>query len=229
MLIQTWGDVFSTSLQGLWAGFIMFVPSFLLAIIVFIIGWVIGTVVDKALRQVIGALKVDKLFQSAGAEPFFHRAGIRLSVGGFIGGLVKWFIVLAFLMASLELLHLTQVTSFLKEVVLSYLPQVIIAALILIVATIVADAMRKLVSGGARAANVRSANMLGSITYYAIWIFALIIALSQLGVAPQFMQILFTGIIAMLAIAGGLAFGLGGKEAASRAIEKVRSDMSSTN
>jgi len=85
--------------------------------------------------------------------------------------------------------------------------------------------MKKLVRASAQAANVRSANMLGSITLYAIWIFAFIIALSELGIATAFMQILFTGFIAALAIALGLAFGLGGKDAASRAIEKVSNDM----
>jgi len=67
--------------------------------------------------------------------------------------------------------------------------------------------------------------MVGTISYYAIWIFALIIALSTLGIAPQFMQILFTGIVAMLAIAGGLSFGLGGRDAAQKAIENVSQDM----
>jgi small-conductance mechanosensitive channel len=153
------------------------------------------------------------------------RAGIKLNVGGFIGWLIKWFIIVVFLMTSLAVLGLQQVNAFLREVVLAYLPQVIIAALILILATVVADFMRKVVSGAAKAANVRGANMVGSISYYAIWIFALIIALSTLGIAPQFMQILFTGIVAMLAIAGGLAFGLGGRDAAQKALENVSENM----
>lgn len=73
---------------------------------------------------------------------------------------------------------------------------------------------------------VRSAKMAGSVAKWAIWIFAIIIALSELGIAPAFMQILFTGIVAMLAIAGGLAFGLGGKEAASRAIDRAKNALS---
>lgn len=227
MLIQTWGEVFTTSLQALWVGFISFVPNLIIAIIIFIIGWVIASVVDKAIRQVMNAIKIDRFFQSAGLERVFNKAGWNFSTGAIIGTIVKWFIIVLFLITALDLLKLTQVTQFLREVVLNYLPQVIVAALILIVATVVADFIRKLVTGSAKAANVHSARMLGSISYYAIWIFALIIALSQLGVAPQFMQILFTGIIAMLAIAGGLAFGLGGKEAAARGIEKVRGDMSS--
>lgn len=227
MLIQTWGEVFSSSLQGLWLGFVSFVPNLIIAIIVFIIGWVVGSVVEKALANVVGALKLDRLFQSAGVSDILAKADMKLSVGGFIGGLVKWFIVIVFLMTSLEVIGLTQVNEFLREVVLRYLPQVVIAALVLILATVISDAMQRVITGSAKAANVRSANMLGTIAHYAIWTFALIIALSQLGVAPQFMQILFTGIIAMLAIAGGLAFGLGGKEAASKAIDRVKDQMSS--
>jgi len=225
MLIQTWGQVFSSSLQSVWLGFIGFVPNLIVAIVVFVIGWVLGSVVGRAIAQVVSALKIDKLFQSAGAEEVLNRAGIKLNVGGFIGWLVKWFIIIVFLMTSLEVLGLEQVNAFLREVVLAYLPQVIIAALILILATVVADFIRKVVSGTARAANVRGANMVGTISYYAIWIFALIIALSTLGIAPQFMQILFTGIVAMLAIAGGLSFGLGGRDAAQKAIENVSQDM----
>lgn len=227
MLIQTWGEVFSQSLVGLWYGFISFVPGLLGAIILFIVGWVVGSIIGKAITQLVAVLKVDKLFESAGANEFMRRAGLKLNVSGFIGGLVKWFIIVVFLMASLQIIGLTQVNDFLREAVLYYLPKVVIASLVLVIATVLADAMRKVVRASAQAANIRSANMLGSITLYAIWIFAFIIALSELGIATAFMQILFTGFIAALAIAGGLAFGLGGKEAASRAVEKLSVDIGS--
>ncbi len=226
MFIQTWGDVFSSSLQGLWVGFINFVPNFLLAIIIFIIGWAIGGVVSKAIAQVVNALKVNKLFESMGLKDALARGGFRLDVGMFLGEVVKWFIVVVFLMTSLELLGLTQVNAFLQNVILGYLPQVFIAAIILIIATVVSDAIRRVVEGSAKAMGVRSARMAGSVAKWAIWIFAIIIVLSELGIAPAFMQILFTGIIAMLAIAGGLAFGLGGKEAASKVIEKAKNSVS---
>lgn len=225
MFIQTWGEVFSQSLLGLWYGFISFVPSLLGAIILFVVGWVVGSILGKAIAELAAVLKVDKLFDSAGANEFMDRAGIKLKVSGFIGGIVKWFIIVVFLMASLQIIGLTQVNDFLREAVLYYLPKVVIASLVLVIATVLADAMKKLVRASAQAANVRSANMLGSITLYAIWIFAFIIALSELGIATAFMQILFTGFIAALAIALGLAFGLGGKDAASRAIDKISDDM----
>lgn len=225
--LQNLGLVFSDSLLGLWYGFINFVPSLLLAIILFIIGWVVGSIVGKAIAQVISALKIDKLFSSAGVAEVMTRMGMTLNVGKFFGVIVKWFIIIVFLMASLQIIGLTQVNDFLRTAVLFYLPKVIIAAIVLIIATILADVMKKLVLASAKAANITSANMLASITHYAVWGFALIIALSELGIASAFMQILFTGLIAALALALGLSFGLGGKEAAARAIDNVSKEMSS--
>lgn len=226
MLLQTWGEVFSQSLIGLWYALITFIPGLLGAVILFIVGWIVGSIIGKAITQLVSALKIDKLFESAGVNHFVDRSGLKFNVSRFIGGIVKWFIIVVFLMAALQIIGLTQVNDFLREAVLYYLPKVIIASFILVIATVLADGMKKLVKASAQAANIRSANMLGSITLYAIWAFAIVIALSELGIATAFMQILFTGFIAALAIALGLSFGLGGKEAASRAIEKISSDMS---
>lgn len=226
-LIQTWGDVFSSSLTNLWYGFISFVPNLLGAIILFIIGWLVGSFVAKAITHLLDMLKLNKLFESAGVEGFMARAGLKLNASGFIGTIIKWFLIVVFLMASLEIIGLTQVNDFLREAVLYYLPKVIIAAFVLIIATVIADAMKKLVLASAKAANVKSANMLGSITLYAIWIFAFIIALAELGIASAFMQILFTGFIAALAIALGLAFGIGGKDVAAKILNKISNDVSS--
>jgi len=227
MFIQTWGEVFSTSLQGLWYGFINFVPNLILAILIFIIGWAIGSIVSKALAQIVNSLRVNKLFESIGLKEALAKGGFKLDFGMFLGEIAKWFVVVVFLMTSLEVLRLAQVNNFLANVVLGYLPQVFIAVLILIIATLVSDAVRKMVEGGAAAMGVRSARMAGSIAKWAIWIFAIIIALSELGIAPAFMQILFTGIVAMIAIAGGLAFGLGGRDAATKVIEKAKGAFSS--
>ncbi len=227
MFIQQWGDVLTSSLQGLWLGFIAFVPKLIFAIIVFIIGWAIGSIVSRALAQVINALKINALFEKIGAKNLLDRAGFRLDVGRFIGEIAKWFIVIVFLMASLDILGLSQVNLFLREVVLGYLPRVFIAAILLVIATLLSDGVKRFVEGSARAMGVGSARMAGSIAKWAIWIFVVIIVLSELGIAPAFMQILFTGIVAMLALAGGLAFGLGGKEAASKVIDRAKHSVSS--
>lgn len=225
MLIQTWSEVFRVSLQGLWYGFVATFPKILLAVIVFILGWIVASTLGKIITSALDALKLDKLFRSAGAEEALARAGWHLHIGKFFGELVKWFIIIVFLVASLNILNLDQVTMFLQQV-LAYIPNIIIAALVLVAGTILADFVRKLVSGGAAVANVRSAKMLGGISYYAIWILAVVTALDKLGIFGYFGQIIFTGLVVMLALAFGLAFGLGGKDAAARLVNRVSEDLS---
>ncbi len=226
MLIQSWSQVFLLSLQGLWYGFIETFPRILLAIIIFIIGWIVATTLGKLVMMGVDALKLDRSFKSTGVDEALARAGTRLHIGKVFGELVKWFIAIVFLVASLNILGLDQVTIFLQQV-LAYIPQVIIAALILVAGTILADFVKKVVSGSAAVANVRSAKMLGSIAYYAIWILALVTALDKLGIFGYFGQILFTGLVVMIALALGLAFGLGGKDVAGRWLSRISDDLSS--
>lgn len=226
MLVQTWGEVFITSMQTLWAGVVGFVPQFMFAVLIFIIGWVIAVALGRLVEQIIRALKIDMALESLGGKELASRAGIRLNAGAFIGGLVRWFFIVVFLMAAVDVLGLREVTAFLRDIVLLYIPNVIVAAIILVAAALLADVTQRTVRGSAQAAGLPSAAFLGGITRWAIWVFAILTALYQLGVAGPLVQTLFTGFIAMVAIAGGLAFGLGGKDAAARFIEKLRSDIS---
>ena len=222
----TWGDVFNVSLQSLWWGFIQFTPKLVLAIVFFIVGWVLGSLIAKAFEHVFSALKIDGLFRSVGADDFFRKAGMNLNSGYFVGQVIKWFVIIIFLLPSLNLIGLDYIASFLKDDVLGFLPRVIAAVLVLIIATIVADFLSKTVMAGSRAMNLKSTNMLGSLVKYTIWVFAFIIALGQLGVAEGYMNTLFAGIVGMLALAGALAFGLGGKDAAERLLTKIGEEIS---
>lgn len=223
---MTWGDVFNVSLQSLWWGFIQFAPKLILAIVFFAIGWGLGSLIAKAFEHVFNALKIDALFRSIRVDSFLRRAGMSLNSGHFVGEVVKWFVIVIFLLPSLNLIGLDYIASFLKDDVLGFLPRVIVAVFVLIIATIVADFLSKTVMAGSRAMNLTSTNMLGSLVKYTIWVFAFIIALGQLGVAEGYMNTLFAGIIGMFAIAGALAFGLGGKDAAARLISKLGEEMS---
>ena len=223
--LDTWGQVFNSSLQQLWAGFIIFAPKLIVAILFFIIGWVLGTIIAKALEQVFSALKIDKLFSSIGADNFIRKAGMSLDTGYFIGQVVKWFVIVVFLLPSLNLVGLDSIKDFLQNDVLGFLPRVIVAALILIIATVVSDGLSKAVMASAKGMNLASANMLGAVVKYSVWIFAFIIALGQLGVAEYYMSVLFAGIIAMLSLGGALAFGLGGKDAAAKFLAKLGEEV----
>lgn len=226
MLLETWGVVLTRSFQDLWLGIVDFVPSVVVAIIIFIVGWFVAVLIGRVIAQVIRSIKIDSALKTAGVEDILGRAGFRLDSGRFIGELIKWFIIVVFLIATLEVLGLNQVNVFLQNVVLAFIPQVIVASLILLVAAVVADAVQKLVVGAAKAAEVRVAHFLGGLARWAIWIFAILIALDQLGIADYFAQTLFTGVVIALALAVGLSFGFGGQEAATRFLEKLRKDIS---
>lgn len=220
MFIENWGDVFTRSLQGVWYGVIDFVPNLVIALIIFAIGWVLASLIERLVEAVFKGLKVDPALKSAGLEDVVKRAGHNLNSGMFVGALVKWFIIVVFLMASFDVLGLGQVNSFLKDVV-TYLPEVIVAVLILMVALIVANVMHRIVVASAKAAHIKSAEILGKVTKWAIWIFAILTALYNLGIAPGLVQTIVMAVFAGAALAIGLAFGLGGKDAAQKIVENT--------
>ena len=224
MFLSTSADVLTQSFQNLFYGLVSFLPNLLAAVVIFIVGWLIGAGLGRVVAQVISSLRVDQALKAGGVDRVVERAGFTLNSGAFLGMLVKWFFIIVFLVAALDVLGLTEVTVFLRTVVLGYLPQVIIAVLILLVAAVVAEAAQRVVSGSAAAANLRSANFLGAVSRWAIWVFAILASLDQLGVTP-FIQTLFTGVVVALALAFGLAFGLGGQAAAAKAIDKMREQI----
>jgi small-conductance mechanosensitive channel len=225
MVFTTWADVLSQSFQNLFYGLVAFIPNLVVAIIIFIVGWLIGLGVGRVVKQIVDALRVDQALKSTGIERVLSRAGFQLSSGKFLGFLVEWFFIIVFLVASLQVLGLTQVNEFLTNVVLGYLPQVIVAVLILLVAAVIAEAAERVVSGSARAASLNAAGFLGKVTRYSIWVFAILAALAQLNVAAGFVQTLFTGIVIAVSLAVGLAFGLGGQTAAAHYLESLRSQI----
>lgn len=227
-VLATWSDVLAASFQNLWIGVIGFVPNLIISLVIFLVGWAVGSILGSWVAQVIKSLKIDTFLESVGIEEVVEKAGFRLDGGKFIGWLVKWFVIVAFLLAALDAVGLTTVNSFLQSVVLGYIPNVIVAALMLIIAAPIAETLKKVVTGSAKAADITpsAAATLGTITRWAVWVFAFIAALLQLGIAREFLLTIFTGFVAMIALAGGLAFGLGGRDAAAKYIEKVRDEMS---
>jgi hypothetical protein len=225
MVFTTWADVLSQSFQNLFYGLVAFIPNLVVAIIIFIVGWLVGAGLGRVVAQIVHSLRVDQALKATGIDRVLGRAGFELSSGKFLGFLVKWFFIIVFLVASLDVLHLTMVNLFISEVVLGYLPQVIVAVLILLVAAVVADAANRVVAGSAKAASISSAGFLGKVAQYAIWIFALLAALAQLNVAVAFVQTLFTGVVIAFSLAIGLAFGLGGQASAARYLEHLQSEI----
>ena len=229
MIVAQWADVFTRSFQDLWFITVNFIPNLVFAVVIFVIGWVIGSIVGRVIAQVIRALRLDDALRGAGVEELVSRAGMGLNAGRFIGELTKWFLIIVFLMASLEVLGLTQVNIVLQSVVLIYVPQVIAAIIILVLAAVVAELAKNVVVASARAAGAHSVHFMGALAKWVIWILAFLAALSQIGIAAEFAQTLFMGVVIGLSIAFGLAFGLGGKDAAADYIGRLRKEMGGHN
>ncbi|HBD25157.1 MAG: hypothetical protein A2566_02015 [Candidatus Zambryskibacteria bacterium RIFOXYD1_FULL_40_13] len=227
MILDTWGGVLNNSFQSLWAGVIKFIPNLIVAIVIFCIGWAIGAVIAKGIAHFMKMIKFDEALQKAGFEGFVRKSGLNLNSGHFLGGIVKYFIIIVFLIASFDVLGLNQVTVFLQQIVMGFLPQLIIAVLILLVGGVVGDVLSRVVVASARTANLSQANFLGAISRWGVWIFAILIALSQMGIAGAFIQTIFTGLVVAISLALGLSFGLGGQKAAEKAIDDIKENISS--
>lgn len=217
--------IVQTAFADLWSTLLAFLPRFLGALIVFLIGAIVAGLLKKVVMRASDVLKLDMLAEKLEVKQSLHKTGVKLNVAALLGWIVKWFFLIVFLVAATDILGWGEVTSFLKEVVL-YLPNVIIAVIILLVGVLVANFTRNVVKSAVEAGKLASADFLAGLSRWSILIFSFMAALVQLGIAPDLIRTLFTGLVAMLALAGGLAFGLGGKEQAARFLNKLKREIS---
>src|SRR3989344_560766 len=194
-MMPTWGEILVQTFQEVWNGVAFFLPLLLISLIVFIVGVIIASALGKIVQQIIRTLKVDAALENLGMGEIANKAGLRLDSGVFLGGLVRWFFIVVFLVAAMDVLGLNQVNDFLSNQVLTYLPKVIVAVLLLIAGALIAGALQKLVVTSAKAAELHSAALLGGVAKWAIWVFAILASLYQLGIVGPLIETLFTGFI----------------------------------
>lgn len=216
----TW-DILQNSLTTLWSNVAGFFPRFILAVLIFFIGWLIAIALGKLAWHVVKFLQVDRGLESAGFKRVWERSGYKLDTGKFFYELVKWFVIIWFLFFATDILQLTKVTEFLGTVV-NYLPNVFIAAIILIIGILVARFAEHAVRSSVKVAGLYSANFLAMIAKWAVVVFSLLVALDQLQVASDIIHIAVIGIVVAAALAIGLAFGLGGKDHADELLSHWR-------
>lgn len=210
------GNAISASVLNMWFIFIQYVPRLIGAVIILIIGLIIASVVGNVVRRVIHATKADELLNNTKIRSRFP-ANIRIS--NIIGSIVKWFIILATLLAVSDSLGLPQINGFINQILL-YIPNVIVAVLILVIGGIASEMLDELVVTGLAASDmsVKYKTILGSVTRYSVLIFAVLAALTQLKIVPQLIEILFAGLV----FAGSLAIGLGAKDHVNSWIGEIR-------
>lgn len=223
-MLQDWSSITLEALQNVWQGFLAFIPSLLGAIIVFAIGWAVSVGVGKLVAEILKRIKFNQIFEKGNWDEALASAGIKVDASAFIGAIVKWVLVIVFLLAAVEILGFVQLADFIQDI-LAYLPNVIVAAFIFVITVIVVDIVEKIVRATVEGIKVGYGKTISEIVKWSIWIFAILAILLQLGIARPFMETLFTGIVAMLVISFGLAFGLGGREAAGEILQNLRKKL----
>lgn len=224
MVVENWIDVVAASLQNLWQLVVGFLPSLIGAVLIVGVGLVVAAGLERIVERLIHYLKFDALFERLSIDEVLGRAKIELNTGHFVGRFVYWFMLIAFVLAASDTLGFTALSGFLRDVLL-YIPNVLIAALIVLAAVIAANFLRGLVAASVLGTQLHAAKFLGLLTWWAVVIFGLLTAAVQLNIAVVIINTIITGVIAMLALAGGLAFGLGGRDVAERWLEELEDEV----
>lgn len=225
VFLQNIGEAILDALRDLGLKTLDFLPNLIAALVVLIIGILIAKALGQLVRKIVQAIKVDKYIKKINVIQKIEQAGTLVEFSAILGWLVKWFLYIALLIAVSEILNLGQFTTFLRDIAL-YLPNVIIAVLILVVGLVLGEFVDNLIVSILKSTRAKLAALVGTVAKWSIFVFAVLAALIQLGVAVALIQTLFTAVMVTIALSAGLAFGLGGRDAAKGFIDKVRRDIS---
>jgi hypothetical protein len=216
--ITTIGEAIRMSLMGLWFDVVGVVPELISALVILIVGFIVAGVFGRLATRITKILKVDSLSESMGVTEQLKGMGLHFTFSAVIGKIVKIFFIIVFLNAAVDVLGMRQITEFLNEV-LGYLPNVIVAVVIMAIGLLVGQFVKGVLTKvlAASPVHIKSPEMLGTIAMWGVIVFAGMAALVQMGIAAEMIQILFTAMVFALA----LAFGLGGKKHAEQALDAI--------
>jgi MFS family permease len=217
--VQDWGQALLTSVAAALALLLSGIPKILGFLIILIIGWIIASAVAAAAAALLRAVRFDDLARRSGFADFVEKAGIRKDAAGVLADVAKWFIRLIVLVTAFDALGLPAVSQVLQQLLL-WLPNLVVALVILVIAGLAANALANLIRGATAEAGLGNPDLLATVARVAVWGFAIIIAVNQIGVAATLVNTLFMGLVGALALALGLAFGLGGRETAGQVVAR---------
>ncbi len=197
-----------------------FLPNFFAGIIIILIGVILASLVKRLVTEILNALKVETYLRKYGIP----EAKKEFSWINILAEIVRWFVIILFLVPTAEVWGLPQITTVLNTFLL-YLPNVFVAAIIGLVGLVFARLTADVILASTRELSPDASRTIASATRLSITIFVLLAVLNQLGVAQDLIRILFTGFVAMIALAGGIAFGLGGQDTARLILESLRKKL----
>lgn len=214
-------------LTNFWQWLFVFIPNLLGALVVFLIGWVVASVMGKFIQEVLVRVGFNKVFDKTGWDDAFTKAEIKLNPSEFLGKIVKLTIILIFLMPAVELLGLREFSQFIHAVI-NYIPHVFVVAFMVAVAGIFADVVAKIVVASVEKTGVGYSLLAGQLVKWAVWFFVILSIIAELQVFGELLHIMntiITGIVGILVLAFGLSFGLGGKDVAAELLKDLKDKL----
>jgi hypothetical protein len=218
--VRNMGEAIRASLAGAVSTFLSAIPRLIGFLLVLVVGWVVSSLAARAVTALLRAVRFNDLARRSGLAEFVQRMGLRQDAASVLAGIVKWVIRLTTLLVAFDLLGLPAVSVVLQQL-LFWLPNLVVALVVLVVGGLAAKALARLVRGSASEAGLGNPDVLAVVTRITVWAFTVIAAVSQLGIATTVIDTLLVGVVGALALATGLAFGLGGREEAARILERL--------
>ena len=215
------GEAFKASLAGALNTFLSAIPRIIGFAVVLIVGWIISSLFARGVQALLHAVKFNDLARRSGFADFVQKMGVRNDSAGVIANIVKWFVRLITLVVAFDTLGLPAVSNVLQQLLL-WLPNLVVALVVLVIGGLAANALSQLVRGATSEAGFSNPETLATVTKVAVWGFAIVVAVNQLGIATTLINTLLIGIIGALSIAFGLAFGLGGRDRAAQILDTMQ-------
>lgn len=215
--ISDWGSAMMTSLAAAMALFLSAIPKIVGFAVILIVGWFIASLVDRGLAAVLRRVRFNEFAGRSGFADFVDKMNVGVDSAGMIGLVVKWFVRLIAMVVAFDALGLPAVSDVLRSF-LMWMPNVVVALVVLIIGGLAARGLSNLVRGSAAEAGITNANFLAKLASVLVWAFAIVVAVNQIGIASTLVNTLFMAFVGALALGAGLAFGLGGRETAGQIV-----------
>ena len=219
--VNNWGDAVMNSTTGALAMFFAAIPKIIAFALILVIGWFVASLIAKGVGALLRAVHFNDLARKSGFADFVAKMGVNTDASGLLGEVAKWFVRLIAMVVAFDALGLPAVSDVLRQLLL-WLPNLVVALVVLVIGGLAATALSNLVRAATAEAGFRSPNMLAKVASVAVWGFAIVVAVNQLGIAETLVNTLFMGFIGAMALAAGLAFGLGGRETAAEIVKEWR-------
>ena len=217
--VQDWSEAILTSLAGAMALFFSAIPKVLAFAVILVVGWFVAGLIARLAAGLLRRVRFNELASRSGFAGFVDNIGVNTDSAGFLAGLAKWFIRLIVLVVAFDALGLPAVSDVLRQLLL-WLPNLAVGLVVLVIGGLLANAAAGLVRGATTSAGFRHPELMANVARGAIWVFAIIIAVNQLGIAETLVNTLFMGAVALAVLALGLSFGLGGRDVAAKILDK---------